>query len=101
MFPPRTLTPWGCYLFDQAVITFGIIVENALEETHQVGGKGHEKVVPKWRLDEILDDDFKLPRSPTKAERDRAGLNVLRGLALRSGSNVRLVRVQTTNGTNP
>lgn len=47
------------YQIDRAVITFGIIIDNALNETIEVEDG---RSVEKYTLNQLLDESFKLPR---------------------------------------
>jgi hypothetical protein len=48
------------YQIDRAVTTFGIVIDNALQETLEIGDEG--KTVDKYTLDQLLDKEFLLPR---------------------------------------
>ena len=54
------------YQIDRAVTTFGIIIDNALQETIPIGDEG--KTVDKYTLDQLLKSDFLLPRSGMDSE---------------------------------
>lgn len=89
---------WAAYQLDQAVLLVGTALENAAQETHNVGGEKDPRYEPKYRMDELLDPDFRLPAPPTKEERERAGLKALKALAGKSGGRVTVKRVSNENG---
>lgn len=49
------------YLLDSCVVTFGIIMENALHEREPIGPPEKHDWKPKYTLDQLLDDKFYLP----------------------------------------
>lgn len=53
--------PLVAYLLDSAVVTFGRVIENHLEETVNRGSESHPKYEAKYKLTEILSKDFKFP----------------------------------------
>jgi hypothetical protein len=53
------LTAWK---FDQAVLYVGLTIENALQEREPDGDPKEHKTRPKYKLAQLLDPDFKLPR---------------------------------------
>jgi hypothetical protein len=89
---------WAAYQFDQAVLMVGTAIENAAQETHNVGDDQHPKYESKYRMDELLDPDFRLPAPPTKEQRERAGLGALKALARKSGGKVTFKRVANGDG---
>lgn len=58
--------PLVAYLFDAAVVTFGNIIENALQERIQIGAGANVEWKNKYELPEILENGFKLPSPPRK-----------------------------------
>ena len=52
----------AAYQLDAAVITFGIMIENASQETVEVGSGTSKRIRQRWKLAELLADDFKFPR---------------------------------------
>lgn len=52
------LNPLTAYLFDKCVTTFGRIFNNALQEMVETGAGTSRKRVAKYRLSDLLDDDF-------------------------------------------
>lgn len=54
--------PLAAYLFDAAVVAFGTIVENALQETVEQGSGSNRRHVPRYRITDILQDGFTFPR---------------------------------------
>ena len=63
------------YQIDRAVTTFGIIIDNALQETFDIGDEG--KTANKYTLDQLLKKDFLLPRPGI----DEEGVELVDGLA--------------------
>jgi hypothetical protein len=67
--PSEVLDPRGAWddltrlCVDNAVTNFGITIENALHEQVKTG-KRH---VPKYKLSELLEDDFQVPREDDTA----------------------------------
>lgn len=51
----------AAYQLDAAVTLLGTIVENALQEREERGSGKEKKWVAKYRLSDILEDDFKFP----------------------------------------
>lgn len=62
------LGPMARYCLDGAVVAFGTVVENALQETVGLGSGKHKTRRARWTLSEILQDDFTLPRRDEKQE---------------------------------
>lgn len=52
----------AAYQFDCAVVTFRIIVENALLERTEIGSGSSSKSVPRYTLEQLLQEGFILPR---------------------------------------
>jgi hypothetical protein len=69
---------WLAYQFDMAVTIGGGALEAALLETENVGTEREPKTVKKYRLAELLDPAFRLPR-PGAAE--PVDIKDLRGIA--------------------
>lgn len=80
--PPSALVPGlvdelACYQFDNAVLWFCTTVENALNETEKVGVGDKATERAKYTLDQLLDDNFRLPRPVTaKVKRGKVGEQV-------------------------
>ncbi len=49
---------YAAYQFDAAVTSFGLVIENALHETREVGAGKSKKTVAKYKLHDLLDDKF-------------------------------------------
>lgn len=49
------------YLFDSAVVTFGRVIENSLEELVNLGSPTEPKWESKYKLSDILSDSFRFP----------------------------------------
>lgn len=60
---------WIALQFDNAVAYFGTIIEGALNEQVKTGSDEKPKWEPKYRLDQLLDPDFRLPAPPTEQEK--------------------------------
>lgn len=80
--PPSELIPGlvdelACYQFDNAILWFCMTLENALLETVETGVKPNVERKPKYTLDQLLDNDFRLPRPATAtAKRGKVGEQV-------------------------
>lgn len=59
---------YAAYCLDGAAITFGTIIENALMEVVEVGGDKVKRRIPKYTFQQLLDDNFHLPRKETEAQ---------------------------------
>lgn len=57
-----SLNPLTPYLLDKACVTFGTVIENAMQETVEVGTGSSKRTVPRYKLPELLDDKFQFPR---------------------------------------
>ena len=62
------------YQIDRAVTTFGIIIDNALQETIEYGDEG--KTASKYTLAQLLKKDFMLPRAGV----DEEGIELVDGI---------------------
>ena len=56
-------------------------------------GKG-KKMVPKYQMDELLDQDFQIPAPLTKAQREKATIDNLFAMARRGGSGVKVFKAK-------
>lgn len=63
--------PWIALQFDNAVSLVGVVIENASQETIQVGTKKEPKTERKYHMEQLLDPAFRLPAPKTQAERER------------------------------
>lgn len=64
---------WIAYIYDNAVIAFGTVIENALNERVNRGSEEQPDMQPRYTLNQLLDADFRLaapetPRRPQLAE---------------------------------
>lgn len=59
--------PLAAYQFDAAVTTFGVTLENALQETRESGTGSNKRLVPRYKLTDLLADGFQFPREDTLA----------------------------------
>lgn len=65
------------YQINKAVTYFGMVIDNALAETVEVGIKPNIEYQPKYTLSQLLSDDFRLPRPKTgKEQRNQVGQQV-------------------------
>lgn len=60
------------YLANKAVTYFGMVIDNALAETVEVGIAPNVHSRPKYTLSQLLSDDFRLPRPKTGQEARKA-----------------------------
>lgn len=84
----------AAYCVDNAVLTFGIVIENALAETVEVGMGNNKRNEAKYTLAQLLDNNFKLPRpapakKTPKVQPAQDGFALLLALAGQPGSNVK------------
>lgn len=54
--------PLAAWMLDNAVLTFGTIIENALLEQDEIGSGQGKQYVKRYKLAELLDPNFRLPR---------------------------------------
>lgn len=71
----------AAYQFDKAVMTFGMLIENALQERVKVGAGDNYEYAAKYRLDDLLTPGFTLPKPLSKKDRERAAVMNLQNLA--------------------
>lgn len=90
--PDNEYTPLTRYQVDNAVTFFGITMENAIAETKEVKSGRHTETVPAHDPDQLFEDDFKLPRPPTKLQKRQEGATNLVGLASDPRSGVKMWR---------
>lgn len=63
LLPTAVLSdPWWAYQFDAAVCLFGLIAENALQETLDVGTDDAPRRIPKYTLKQLLTPGFVIER---------------------------------------
>lgn len=63
---------WGVYCFDNAVIFFMRVIENALHERVETGTSKEPRSEAKYTFAQLLEDDFHLPRPLTYQQQRRA-----------------------------
>lgn len=86
---------WWAYQLDAAVSLVGIVIENASQEMQEVSGlDGKKTFQPKYTMDMLLDPDFRLPRPATAKDREKEALGMLRALAGRKGSGVKVFKAK-------
>ena len=79
MPPPKPWRAWNdlaAYQFDNAILFGGLVIENALQERKPVGDPAKHETEPKYTLTQLLDPDFRLPRTGDGNE-GRPGLKAL------------------------
>lgn len=74
------IDPWTAYQLDAAVIMVGTGIENALQELENVGTPMQPKYQPKYRLAQLLKQDFRLPAPKTEREMQKSGIEALKAL---------------------
>lgn len=86
----------AAYQLDAAVVTFGTIVENLLQETVKVGPPGHQTYESKYTITQVLEPTFKVngagsKRSPASSMDTpfENGLTTILALAEQHGSGVK------------
>ncbi len=52
---------WTALQFDNAVCLVGTVIENAAQEMVKVGTDDKAEYKPKYKLSELLDENFRLP----------------------------------------
>jgi hypothetical protein len=77
--------PWWALQLDNAVVSIGIGVENALHERHNVGTKKAPDWQPLYTLEQLLDPAFRLPPSKTAQDKERGAINALKSLVGKGG----------------
>lgn len=80
------------YQFDKCVTTFITIIENALAERKNVKTGKHTQSRPVYEggIEQLLEENFKLPRPPSKMEKRKRGAMNLLSLAGDPRSGVKL-----------
>lgn len=66
---------WAALQFDNAVRLIGTAIENASQEMIEVGIGKNKTMQPKYRIAQLLDADFKLPRPKSDKDLERAGVS--------------------------
>lgn len=82
----------AAWCVDGAVLSFGILLENALQERVNKGTTDKPRMEPKYTLMQLLDPLFRMPR-PAPAPKPTApqnGLAALMALARSKGSGVKV-----------
>lgn len=74
------IDPWTAYQLDNTVVMVGMAIENALQETQNVGDEKKPKWKPKYKLTQLLDPNFRLPVGVTGKAAERAALAQLKGM---------------------
>jgi hypothetical protein len=81
----------AAYCLDKTVLTFGIIIENALAERVETGTGKDKKSEPRYTLSQLLDSSFTLPRPLPEPRRapQLSGLAAMMAMAAQAGSGVK------------
>lgn len=72
---------------------FGVVIENALQETVNTGSDKAPKYEQEYSLTQLLADDFRLP-PPPKPAKQQQGLAGLMALAGQRGSGVKVLKAK-------
>ena len=80
---------WTIYQFDNAVIFFGTAIENAAQEQTRIQYGNRSEYRPKYTLDQLLSDGFRLPRPQHQGSQTGNGLAPILALAGKPGSRVK------------
>lgn len=91
-FFPDLVDELTIYGFDNAILWFCTTIENALNERKdvKVGKRTESRQV--YQLEDLLDDDFRLPRPPSKLQKRQQGAMSLLALGQDPGSGVKMWR---------
>jgi len=54
---------WAALQFDNAITFFGSVTKGALQETKEVGSGQNKRHEQKYKLSQLLDQNFRLPAS--------------------------------------
>lgn len=84
---------WVAYQFDRAVNTFGVVIDNASQEMHNVGSEKAAKYEPLYQMEQLLDVDFRLPRPKTAEDKERDSITALKNVA-RESATVKVFKVE-------
>lgn len=77
-FFPWLVDDWLIYCFDNAILYFCTVIEGALSETKTTGIAPDIEYEPKYTIDQLLDNDYRMERPPTaKEKRLRGGLRAM------------------------
>jgi hypothetical protein len=63
---------WTIWQLDNAIHFFVSVIKNAIEEREQVGDSKNVEWKAKYTFDQLLDDEFRLPRPLTYKQRRHA-----------------------------
>ena len=72
--------PWYAYQFDNAVILVGTAIENAAQELEKVGSDEKSELQPKYTMQQLLDDDFRLPLKTAVSRPIEADIKGVQGI---------------------
>ena len=98
----------AAYCLDKAVLTFGIIIENALQERDKVGVGKDVEYRDKYTLSQLLDPKFKMPRPQPRMGMTQgaqpmanSGLATVLAMAGQPGSGVKMYKYVGPEATLP
>lgn len=97
----------AAYCLDKTVLTFGIVIENALQERDKVGMGKDAEYRDRYTLPQLLDPKFTLPRPQPEPRKVQAqpvaggGLAAILALAGQPRSNVKLWKYVPPEATLP
>lgn len=89
---------WAAYQFDAAVTFLGRALEHYRDELTEVGPPTEKKLVPKYSMEQLLDQNFLLPRPKSDKERQRDAIAMLKALGGRKGSGVKVFKANPPEG---
>lgn len=68
---------WAALQFDNAVTLVGTAIEGAAQEMEQRGPDDAPRWEPKYRMEDLLDPDWRLPRESADREEGLMGIDGL------------------------
>ena len=71
---------WAAYQLDSAVVFFGTAIESLSQEMENVGNEEKPRYEPKYKLSDLLDNDFRVV--PTAQKVDFKALEKVAGIII-------------------
>jgi hypothetical protein len=68
LLPTAIPNPWHEYCFNNAILTFGRLVSNALQERIEIKDGDRTQYVEKYTIDQLLTPGFQLETTPQAPE---------------------------------
>jgi len=65
------------------VVFAGLTLENAAQETREVGSGQHKRIERKYTVQKLLDPEFRLPRESSESKDAKAAMKALTGKGVR------------------